>query len=631
MNLNLNLSKESLKNVFSFQKHSDIKPPLILQVTNIKPVTIQNQIKKFRVLINDGVYLAHGLIDEQCLPYLENNNFARYAIVKVNDYTIFSTQKHIFLIKDIEILHANGGKVQPKDFINIDNYYMEHPQDDFLQLIKKSMENKKQEASEDMETRKINDNDNENVAEKKELNNIDQKPIGRITSIEALSPYQNKWIIKARVSYKGDLRTWSNTKGEGKLISLNFLDETDEIKATAFNEIAEKISLTVNEGKVYYITNARVQVSKKKFNNLPHLYELTLDKDTEITECFDTVNVPKINFNFLKLNKIKSFEVNSIIDVIGVLYFVGDLFQITAKTTGKTFDRRNITIVDDTNYSVDIALWNNIAINFNTLEKSIVSFKGCKIQDYNGRSLTLTQSGFMTVNPDVPNTYQLKNWFDNIGDEKNFENISVRNNEVDLFIHRKTILQILEENLGISDTPDYFYLKASIHYIKFETFCYPACPNQSSNNDTSFSEKKSSNGISCNKKLIEQSDGTYRCEKCDLSFNEPIWRYILNCSVVDLSGQIWLTLFDSEAKKLLKIDALELLKMKEQSEKNQGNDFFNEFLSNLKYMEYNFRIKARQDNYNDTIRVRYQAVSIDPINYVCECDILCKKLNSSLI
>ena len=40
--------------------------------------------------------------------------------------------------------------------------------------------------------------------------------------IAALTPYQNKWTIKARVTNKSDIRRWSNSRGEGTyIIQLN--------------------------------------------------------------------------------------------------------------------------------------------------------------------------------------------------------------------------------------------------------------------------------------------------------------------------------------------------------------------------------------------------------------------------
>lgn len=64
---------------------------------------------------------------------------------------------------------------------------------------------------------------------------------GRATHpISGLSPYQNKWVIKARVTAKSAMRSWSNAKGEGKLFSFDLMDESGQIRVTAFRDVAEK-------------------------------------------------------------------------------------------------------------------------------------------------------------------------------------------------------------------------------------------------------------------------------------------------------------------------------------------------------------------------------------------------------
>lgn len=64
---------------------------------------------------------------------------------------------------------------------------------------------------------------------------------GRVTvPINALSPYQNKWVIKARVTAKSAIRTWSNAKGEGKLFSMDLMDESGQIRVTAFRDQVDK-------------------------------------------------------------------------------------------------------------------------------------------------------------------------------------------------------------------------------------------------------------------------------------------------------------------------------------------------------------------------------------------------------
>lgn len=64
---------------------------------------------------------------------------------------------------------------------------------------------------------------------------------GRATHpISSLSPYQNKWVIKARVTSKSAIRTWNNAKGEGKLFSMDLMDESGQIRATAFRDQVDK-------------------------------------------------------------------------------------------------------------------------------------------------------------------------------------------------------------------------------------------------------------------------------------------------------------------------------------------------------------------------------------------------------
>lgn len=104
-----------------------------------------------------------------------------------------------------------------------------------------------------------------------------------IYPIEGLSPYQNKWTIKARVTNKSDIRHWSNAKGEGKLFSVTLMDETGEIKATGFNDTVDQFYNLLEEGKVYFISKARIGIAKKQFSNVNNEYEISFENGTEIS------------------------------------------------------------------------------------------------------------------------------------------------------------------------------------------------------------------------------------------------------------------------------------------------------------------------------------------------------------
>ena len=113
---------------------------------------------------------------------------------------------------------------------------------------------------------------------------------GSIYPIEALSPYAHKWTIRARCTFKSDIKTWHKPNSEGKLFSVNLLDESGEIKATGFNEAVDQLYEVFQEGTVYYLSApCRVQFAKKQFTNLNNDYELTFERDTVIEKVCGVV------------------------------------------------------------------------------------------------------------------------------------------------------------------------------------------------------------------------------------------------------------------------------------------------------------------------------------------------------
>ncbi len=71
-------------------------------------------------------------------------------------------------------------------------------------------------------------------------------------------------------------------------------------------------------------------------------------------------------------------------------------------------------------------------------------------------------------------------------------------------------------SMVFSSQADYFSCIATIVYIRKENCLYQACPSKD-----------------CNKKVVDQQNGMYRCEKCDKEF--PDFKYRLMLSVRDLS------------------------------------------------------------------------------------------------
>jgi replication factor A1 len=62
-----------------------------------------------------------------------------------------------------------------------------------------------------------------------------------------------RWTVKARAVNKSEMRHWTNAKGEGRLFSVTLIDESGEIKATAFNEAADRLINMFEDNKVRII------------------------------------------------------------------------------------------------------------------------------------------------------------------------------------------------------------------------------------------------------------------------------------------------------------------------------------------------------------------------------------------
>jgi len=403
-----------------------------------------------------------------------------------------------------------------------------------------------------------------------------------IYPIEGLSPYAHKWTIKARVTNKSEIRTWHNTNGEGKLFSVNLLDDSGEIKATGFNDQCDQLYDVFQEGSVYFISSpCRVNLAKKQYSNLSNDYELTFDRDTMVEKAEDSENVPQVRYNFTEIAGLQDVDKDATIDVIGVLKEVAEVGEIISKTTSKAYQKRELTLVDKSGYSVKLTVWGKLASSFDANIESVVAFKGAKVSDFGGRSLSLLSSGSMSVDPDITEAHQLKGWYDSQGRSETFmahtgmSSMGAAGGRRD---ETKTIAQVRDEGLGTNENPDYFSVKATIVYIKQESFSYPACLS-----------------ADCNKKVTDMGDGTWRCEKCDINHPKPEHRYIMTLSVTDHTGQIYLNAFDDVGKMVMGKTADQIMEIKE------NGDAAEEF-ENANHRTYTFKCRAKMDTFQDQQR-----------------------------
>jgi replication factor A1 len=279
-------------------------------------------------------------------------------------------------------------------------------------------------------------------------------------------------------------------------------------------------------------------------------------------------------------------------------------------------------------------------------DKPVIAFKGVSVSDFGGRSLSMFSSSTMTVNPDIPEAHVLKGWYEAEGRDlaqqgqlKNFQSAGlggagmgggIGGDWASNLRERRTIAQARDENLGTSsdDKADYFSLRATVVHLKQDNLYYPACGSEN-----------------CNKKVTLDGNGSWRCEKCDQSFDKPNYRYIISANVQDHTGQMWLSGFNDVGEDLLGISANEYeakkvsaggvgsvereydhvlippplsppalsLVMYQEDGQDQELSMIHLRAGNKTFM---FNIRAKQDTYQDTTRVRYTLSKMAPVDYV---------------
>ncbi|CAJ0849861.1 522_t:CDS:10 [Entrophospora sp. SA101] len=362
-----------------------------------------------------------------------------------------------------------------------------------------------------------------------------------------------------------------------------YFNRHGEIKATAFNDQVDKFYDKIEENKVYYIANVKINFNKNPMYQ-GHKYELHFENNTDV----------KL-FQFVPLKDLAEIDKDNIVDVIGIVKRSHELVEVTSKQTQKAIHKKEIDIVDKSGYEINMSLWGNQAVNFDAADYSVIACKSVRVGEYKGKTLSVALNSILLVNPSIPEAEELKNWFQSGGSDAEFNSLTgsaEQTNIPNVKEAQKPLEEILSDRtLGRKDKPDYFTVKAIVMYIhsKGKDFFYPACPN-------------------CNKKVIEY-ENAWNCEKCSKSFENPIYRYMLPIRVSDNSGTVWLTCFDDVAKVVMDLPADDLRNLR------LNNPLaYDKYIQNRLWECYIFKVRSQQRNYNDKITINFIAVGAGKID-----------------
>eukprot|EP00775_Hariotina_reticulata_P005401 gene5401-5635_t len=432
----------------------------------------------------------------------------------------------------------------------------------------------------------------------------------RIVPIRALNPYLARWTIKARCSQKGEVRRWSNPRTEGKLMSFDLVDaDGSEIRVTAWNDQVDQFQDMVQVGGIYQISKASLKPRNAKFNNTPHDYEVYLERGSTVQPCeedHETRAIPMMMFHFRKLAELETMEAGAIVDVVGIVDSVQDWTMITRKD-GSDTRKRSLTLRDDSGRSVEVTLWDKFVETpgqqleqmVRAGEHPVVACKGMRVGDFNGKNLSSLGSSTVAVAPDRPEAQALRRWYDQGGSTAAVTTLS-SGGGMGRQDRRVTFSQIKSEGLGCNGTADWVAVTGIINYIKSENMTYPSCP-------------RDFNGRTCQKKLQDQDNNNWYCERCSAAVEQPAWRYLLNLQAQDHTDNQWLTAFGDAGEVIMKRPADAFARLEE-----IDNLEFGSLMNECNFRPYLFKLKVLQDNFSDDQRVKVSISKIQPLDFVQE-------------
>uniref|UniRef100_UPI003AAB7602 replication protein A 70 kDa DNA-binding subunit isoform X5 n=1 Tax=Centroberyx gerrardi TaxID=166262 RepID=UPI003AAB7602 len=564
----------------------------VLQLVNIRKIDGGNGPARFRLMMSDGLHtMSSFMLSTQLNPMAEDDKLAPNCIcqLKKNVTNVLKDGRRVVVILDMDVVKPAedvGGRIgEPTPYTEGQS---KGPQSAPNPPVRPLQPQNGNDA--------VNRGFNRDFG-KKAPSAMPSTPGGssKVVPIASLNPYQSKWTVRARVTNKSSIRTWSNSRGEGKLFSMEIVDESGEIRVTGFNQEVDKFYGLIETGKVFYISKGSLKIANKQYTSVKNDYEMTLNGESSIIPCDDSSDVPMVQCDFVSIGDLENREKDAVVDVIGVCKSVDEVTRLTTKSS-REVSKRTLNLMDMSGKMVTVTLWGEEAENFDGSGQPVVAIKAAKLSDFGGRSLSASFSSTLMINPDIPEAYKLRGWYDKEGhamDGQSLTEMRGSGGGVGGNTNWKTLGDVKTEQLGHGDKADYFSCTATIVYLRKENCLYQACPSQD-----------------CNKKVVDQQNGMFRCEKCDKEFPNFKYRLILSANIADYGDNQWVTCFQESAEAILGQNAAYLGQLKESNELA-----FDEVFQQANFNTFVFRNRVKLETYNDESRIKATVMDVKPVDH----------------
>lgn len=604
-----------------------------LQIINVKKVNSSGNQDRFRIILSDGQKYIQGLLATQLNLLVSENKLEGNAFIKLQKFVKNHVSNRTLVVcLSVEIVGTNPGHRvgDPTDVTSgppagggAENVPPQRPPE--AQGMYHNKPNVvKPEAAGSNPYGRNNNGMGGGRANRYGSTSSSSAPIVRttpggsnFTPIANLNMYQSRWTIRARVTMKSDVRTWSNARGEGSLFSIELLDESGtNIKCTFFKEAVEKFFNMLEEGKVYRLSGGRIKVANMQWNTCKSNFEITFDQNSEIHLDNDGGDIQRNLYDFVpNIAHLENVEQNKFIDVLAIVKAVGEPTTLMSKKSGQELTKCELTLVDDSGTEIKMTLWGAEKANAASqtyANNPIVAFRRAKVSDFGGKSLSLSGGSEICPQDYANDVQRLEQWWNNGGSSSaGTKSLSVGmsgGGSVAPFLERLDIASIKGKHLGHGEKPDFLTFKGTMSFIKKDKeggAWYPACANAGDPCKNMF-------------KVTQTTDGSWFCDKCQGTYPNPVRRWIFSGTVEDDTCTTWVSFFDAQAKMLLGGEMSADDAYQKFMENNQDQDGYDSLFHGALHTEWIFKCKVKTEMVNEEQRVKTSVWALQPVNYVKE-------------
>eukprot|EP00930_Biecheleria_cincta_P098390 TRINITY_DN90048_c0_g1_i1.p1 TRINITY_DN90048_c0_g1~~TRINITY_DN90048_c0_g1_i1.p1 ORF type:complete len:459 (+),score=100.34 TRINITY_DN90048_c0_g1_i1:95-1471(+) len=428
--------------------------------------------------------------------------------------------------------------------------------------------------------------------------------------IRELSTYQVKWTIRARVTSRGPLRTFKNRSGngEGKVYHVELLDsEGGEIRASFFNEAADKNYEKMEAGKCFVLSKGQVRIANRQYNMCKHRYELIFDKMAQVEQVGDVVAIDAVRLDISDLRSVQSKTLPCSVDICGIIASFEQTYAFTSKD-GKDLVKRELTIADDSAVSMKVTIWGDRAKKADAQFEGnpVIAMKGVYVKEWNGGIAgSLLEGGQLITQPMMPEAAKVKAWWAEGGSSQKLKYMSettggggggrqALGKTVDAEEFRLATTRVTAQ-------PELYTLYCRLSTVQTrkqgeaQPLTYTAC-----------AEPKEGNGLPCNRRV----DGSGFCSTCNRAGKTSV-KMALRCSFIDATDSFWVTTFHEASEKVVNMKSTEVHEVEQQ----RGREAVENALKDAYYGDLlQITIRAKMDSYNGELRPNATCVSGQPVN-----------------